>query len=116
MGVLKLNDVEYTAGGASSLDVLNDVSITNPTDGQIITYNSTLTKWENSSIPSSTILIQTLTAGQTTVTFTDASILTTSLISVYADVWYSSYSQSAGSFALTFPVQSSNMAVAIEVK
>lgn len=64
----------------------------------------------------STVLTQTLTAGQTTVTFTDASILTTSLISVYADVWYSSYSQSAGSFALTFPAQSADMAVTIEVK
>lgn len=116
MGVLKLNDVEYTAGGASSLDALNDVSITTPTDGQIIRYNSTLTKWENGEIPSSTILTQTLSAGQTTVTFTDASITTTSLISVYADVWYSSYSQSAGSFALIFPAQSADMAVTIEVK
>lgn len=116
MGVLKLNDVEYTAGGASSLDVLNDVSITNPTDGQIISYNSTLTKWENSEIPSSTILTQTLTAGQTTVTFTDASILTTSLISVYAPVWYSDAVQSDGSVVLTFPAQSSDMSVSIEVK
>ena len=115
MGVLKLNDVEYTAGGASSLDVLNDVSITNPTDGQIITYNSTLNKWENGEIPSSTTLTQTLTAGQTTVTFTDASILATSLISVYADVWYSNSVQSEGSVVLTFPVQASDMVVKIKV-
>lgn len=67
-------------------------------------------------IPSSTILTQTLSAGQTTVTFTDASIETTSLISVYADVWYSSMTTSAGSCAIVFPAQSSDLVVAIEIK
>lgn len=62
------------------------------------------------------VLSSTLTAGQTTVTFTDASITASSLISVYADAWYSSYSQSAGSFSLTFPVQTSDISVTIEVK
>ena len=63
-----------------------------------------------------TVLSSTLTAGQTTVSFSTAAIRADSLISVYADVWYSSYSQSAGSFSLTFPVQSADMAVTIEVK
>lgn len=34
-------------GGASSLSELLDVSISNPTDGQVLTYNATTQKWEN---------------------------------------------------------------------
>ena len=34
-------------GGASSLSELSDVSISNPTDGQVLTYNATTQKWEN---------------------------------------------------------------------
>ena len=34
-------------GGASSLSELSDVSISNPIDGQVLTYNATTQKWEN---------------------------------------------------------------------
>ena len=44
--VQQLELVEY-ASGASSLSELSDVSISNPTDGQVLTYNATTQKWEN---------------------------------------------------------------------
>ena len=34
-------------GSGASLDELDDVNITTPTDGQILKYNSTSQKWEN---------------------------------------------------------------------
>ena len=63
----------------------------------------------------STVLTQTLSAGSTTLTFTDSAITTSSLIDVYADVWYSNSVQSAGSVVLTFPAQASDMVVKIRV-
>lgn len=35
------------SGGASDLDDLDDVEITNPTNGQVLKYNSVTQKWEN---------------------------------------------------------------------
>lgn len=64
----------------------------------------------------SVVLQGTLTAGQTSITFSDESILSTSRISVYADVWYITASASTGSATITFPVQSADMPVEIEVK
>ena len=58
---------------------------------------------------------QTLTAGSTTITFTDSSITANSLIDVYAPVWYSDLVQSSGSAVITFPVQASNISVQIKV-
>ena len=60
-------------------------------------------------------LSDTLTAGQTTVTFTDARITANSLVSVYAPMWYTSIVQSTGSVEVTFPVQTTNMDVSIVV-
>lgn len=62
-----------------------------------------------------------LTAGQTTVTFSDASIKTTSIIDVYVDdaflgVVPKAISASTGSVTLTFDVQSANMPVLIIVR
>ncbi len=36
-------------GGASALNDLSDVNITSPTNEQILSYNSTSSKWENES-------------------------------------------------------------------
>lgn len=57
----------------------------------------------------------TLTAGQSTLTFTDASILADSLIDVHAPIWYISNVQTAGSVVLTFPVQAVDMSVTIDI-
>ena len=41
-----INIVEYTTG-ASALDDLTDVDLTSPTDGQVLKYDSTNSKWVN---------------------------------------------------------------------
>lgn len=72
----------------------------------------------DSGYQSVTVLSSTLTAGDTTLVFTNNAITETSLISVYADVWYEDIvvDDTTHKCTITFPVQSSNMAVAIEVK
>ena len=64
------------------------------------------------------VLTATLTAGQTTVTFTDSDIKEDSLIDVYSDPVLNIVSDqsSAGSYAVTFEAQSSDVAVAIVIK
>lgn len=61
------------------------------------------------------VISQTLTAGQTSITFSNAAILATSFISVASEAWYESITQSAGSVTLTFPAQASDMLVQIMV-
>jgi hypothetical protein len=41
-------DMRWHGGGASLLASLNDVSISGPTNGQVLTYNSSTGKWTNS--------------------------------------------------------------------
>ena len=64
-----------------------------------------------------TVLFGTLTAGQTTLTFTDSAITATSLIEVFAepDIWCTDRQQSIGSVVLTFPVQSVDVAVTVRI-
>ena len=45
--------ISATAPVISSIDDINDVSITSPTDGQILTYNRTDSEWINADAPSS---------------------------------------------------------------
>ena len=61
------------------------------------------------------VISQTLTAGQTSITFSNAAITATSFISVASEAWYESVSQSAGSVTITFPAQSTDMVVQIMV-
>ena len=61
------------------------------------------------------VISQTLTAGQTSITFSNAAILATSFISVASEAWYESVSQTTGSVTLTFPAQASDMLVQIMV-
>ena len=66
-----------------------------------------------------TELTGTLTAGNTTLTLSDASILTTSSIDIYTDTWGvnpTDVTVSAGSFVLTFDEQENNVAVKVVVK
>lgn len=66
-------------------------------------------------LPLPLVISQTLTAGQTSITFSNAAILATSFISVASEAWYESVSQSAGSVTITFPAQASDMLVQIMV-
>ena len=61
------------------------------------------------------VISQTLTAGSTSITFSNAAILATSFISVASEAWYESVSQTTGSVTLTFPAQSTDMLVQILV-
>lgn len=104
---IKVNGTEILGSAISTgaLDLVagNGIALTN-NDGAV-TIDSTEKK-----LPA-----QTLTAGQTTVTFTDSSITANSLIDIYAPVWYSDVVQSAGSVVITFPVQTSDITVSIKV-
>ena len=63
----------------------------------------------------SLVISQTLTAGQTSITFSNAAILATSFISVASEAWYESVTQTTGSVTITFPEQSTDMLVQIMV-
>lgn len=114
----------WVNGSVSSVATLNDltnVTITSPHAGDILAYDSQNQIWVNQPNSSATVLTSTLIAGNTTLTFTDNSITTNSTIDVYVDpafvgVTYSSLTVSTGSAVFTFPVQSSDMAVKIEVR
>lgn len=45
--VAAINEAAQSGGGASDIDDLNDVTISNPADGQVLKYNSASSKWEN---------------------------------------------------------------------
>lgn len=114
-----LNNVEIN--GSKSL---TDYGINIPTDLSQLSEDSThrvvtdteKTTW-NSVVP--TVLTGTLTAGQTTLTLSDASITTTSIFDIYTDTYgVSPYAMtvSTGSVTLTFSVQTNNVAVRMEVR
>ena len=66
-----------------------------------------------------TVLTGTLTAGSTTLTFTDSSISSSSLLDVYTDTYGvnpKTMSQSGTSVVLTFKAQASNVGVKLVVK
>jgi len=63
----------------------------------------------------SLVISQTLTAGQTSITFSNSAILATSFISIASEAWYESVSQTTGSVTITFPEQSTDMLVQIMV-
>ena len=136
----------------SDLDDISDVTLTSPTDGQVLTYDQANHIWKNADASSGNadfveltqseydaleqageveedmmyfitdgtggsvaLLKKTLHAGDTTLTFTNAAISVLSLIDVYADIWYSSYTQTAGSVEFVFPVQTTDKEVKIKV-
>lgn len=65
-----------------------------------------------------TKLTGTLTAGSTSITFSDASITSTSLIEVYNDagIGWESITATTGSVTITFEEQASDLAVEVIVK
>ena len=50
LSALGLNSAGGGGGGASSLDDLQDVNLSSPTNGQALVYNATSGKWENQTI------------------------------------------------------------------
>lgn len=114
-----INEIYAMIGGGST--VTADVVTYDNTDSGLTATNVQDALDEIvSAIPGAgyTLVTGTLTAGQTSVTLSDASILATSYIDVYTDggVPYVSAVQSVGSVVLTFDEQASNLAVAVVVR
>lgn len=56
MSVLMKNGNNYTGstsggGGATNLNGLSDVEVSSPSNGQVLSYDSSTAKWENGSVP-----------------------------------------------------------------
>ena len=100
----------------NSLSGLSDATITTPADKQLLQYNGTSSKWENKALYKK--LTATLTAGSTTLTFTDASITATSLCDLYCEsgLDYESVTSTTGSITYTFEAQSSNVVFTLVVR
>lgn len=137
--------VTTPGGGSSTLAGLSDVDITTPSDNQTLRYDSTNSEWVNvtdrveltwseyeaiTPDPNTmyfitdlydrglgTVLLKTLTAGSTTLTFTDGSIQSDSVIDIYTSsgVAYDSISTSTGSITLTYTAQASDVQVKVLV-
>lgn len=138
-----------SGGGASSLNDLNDVTITSATQGQVLKKgasdweNSSLSKNDvgldnvdntsdlnkpistatqaalNAKENASTVLTSTLSAGNTSLTFSNAAITTTSMYDVYADKYGltpTNISITTGQAVLTFEAQSSNVSIKLVIR
>lgn len=101
-------------GGTKSYsDLTNKPSINNI----ILSGNKTLS--DLGIMPKPTYLTQTLTAGSTSITFTNSAISNNSYVSVYTNVAglnYTSLTASTGSITLVYPAQSANISVVLEIK
>lgn len=108
-----------TSGGASTLAGLSDVAISSATNGQILTYNNTTSKWGNSDIPLPYKEVTgTLSAGSTSITLSDAAITTSSTIEIYTDpieLDHNDVTTTTGSTTITFDAQSQNITVKVRV-
>lgn len=86
-----------------------------------VAVNKTYSGLNNKTIPQAIgkQISGTLTAGSTTITLSDASITTSSWVKPYASVWgvmCTNMVVSAGSVALTFEAQASDITVGVEVR
>lgn len=106
IGTITINGTDYTiyapasSGGASALNDLTDVTLANPSNGQVLKYNATTGKWENADesgggggyIPTGESY-RFFTEGSTStadyslyVQWTDGETVTTALIVEYAQI------------------------------
>ena len=115
------NAVQSGGGGASALDDLTDVDISSPTDGQALIYDGANSKWVNGAGGGSaswTDVTGTLTAGNTSVTLSDASITSNSTFDIYTDTFGvnpTGITVATGSITLTFKSQASDVNVKVRV-
>ena len=59
--IYNLEKSEGGGGGSSTLSGLTDVDISTPSNGQVLTYDSTSQKWENAAAPSGSSSLDSLT-------------------------------------------------------
>ena len=109
-----------------ALSQLTDVTITSAADGDCLVYNLNDQKWENSDVITQinssladltpTELTATLSAGSTSVTFTNAAITNTAKIDVYTDTFgVSPTNQSVSGTTLTLTFKAQAAAVSVKV-
>lgn len=116
------------AGNASnSLNMLDDVALSAPSNGQVLTYDAANQVWKNATSSggggggggSTTVLSQTLSAGSTSVTFTEIPTTGDYLIDFYTSngINYTAIDNSVvGQVTLTFETQANNVTVFCEIK
>lgn len=115
-----INEIYAGGGGGGGSSVAWSQLIATGTKIAEITINGTTTDVyaPTSGGASYTDVTGTLVAGNTSITLSDASILTTSTIDIYTDVFGvnpTAISVATGSVTLTFPVQSANIGVKVRV-
>lgn len=95
--------------GNEKLSNLSDANVSSVANKDILQYNSQSGKWENKALYKK--LTATLTAGSTTLTFTDSSIVATSLVKLFSaeELDYESATSSVGSVTFTFEAQASDV-------
>lgn len=112
-----------------ALSQLTDVTITSAADGDCLVYNLNDQKWENSDVITQinssladltpTELTATLSAGATSVTFTNAAITNTAKIDAYTDTFGvnpTNQSVSGTTLTLTFKAQAAAVSVKVLVR
>ena len=115
---------DVTVGYNDAIDKLvklDDVNISNPVNGQFLKYDSASEKWVNATGGGATPwtdITGTLTAGQTSLTLSDAAITTSSTVDVYTDTYGvnpTAISVANGSVTLTFDEQAADLGVKVRV-
>lgn len=102
--------------GYPDLNMMSNVDIHNAQNGDLLIYDSNTSKWVNKTLY--TDYEATLTAGNTTVTISNAAITGNETIDVYTNVFGinpTSIVASSGSIVLTFPVQASDISVKVRL-
>ena len=116
MSTIYRNGVKYggSGGGTSDYTQLTNLPEVN---GVVLTGDKSSADLGLASAP--TILTQTLTAGQTGLTFTSVAIRTDSFMDIYTDtlgVNPTGVTSVSGSITLTFDAQSSDIVVAVIIR
>lgn len=102
--------------GYPDLNMMNNVDINNVQNGDLLIYDSNTSNWVNKKLY--TDYEATLTAGNTTVTISNAAITGNETIDIYTNVFGvnpTNIVASSGSIVLTFPVQTSDISVKVRL-
>lgn len=113
-----INELLAGGGGGGSSVSWSQIVSTGTKIAEITINGTTTNVYAPTSSGGYTEVTGTLTAGNTSVTLSDASISTSSTIDVYTDTFGvnpTAISVSTGSVTLTFPAQASNVGVKVRV-
>ena len=109
-----INAGSLNLGGNSGiqLEQLSDVNVTNPTNGQALTYNSSTQTWVNSSISGSNIIAGVASLVNSTVTIPSSQVTATSkIICMYTNTLTSLDTSSMGTLYVSAIVPNTSFTV-----